>query len=95
MEPQEILAQITAALQAIIKERHLHPTRLEVELSPYKTVEIYMTAPEFIGKTYTERYMMIWPVLEKKLVRKVIMHISAFLLFAPEEDPEFEKAQAT
>jgi hypothetical protein len=92
MEPQEIFAQITAALQTIIKERNLHPTRFEVELSPYGTVEIYMTAPEFTGKTYTGRYMMIWPALEKRLKREVIMHISAFLLFAPEEDPEFEKA---
>ena len=89
MELQEILEQIKAAFQTIIKERNLHPTRLEIELSEYGTVQIYMTAPEFSGKTGTERDMMIWPALEKKLVRKVIVHISACVLFAPEEDPDF------
>jgi len=93
MERQEILAQLTAALQTIIKERDLHPTRFEVELSPYGTVEVYMTAPEFSGKTDRQRELMILAPLEKRLKREVIMHISVFQLFAPEEDPEFEKLQ--
>jgi len=95
MERQEILAQIIAALQTIIKERDLHPTRFEVELSPYGTVEVYLTAPEFSGKTDRQRELMILAALEKRLKREVIMHISVFQLFAPEEDPAFEKLQTT
>jgi hypothetical protein len=91
MELQEALSQITAALQTIVKERNLHPIRFEVELSPYETIYVYITAPEFAGKTDRERDMMIWPALEKRLKREVIMHIAVCLLFAPEEDPEFEK----
>jgi len=93
MERQEIRTQIAAALQTIIKERNLHPTRFEVELSPYGTVEVYLTAPEFSGKTDRQRELMILAALEKRLKREVIMHISVFMLFAPEEDPEFEKLQ--
>jgi stress-induced morphogen len=95
MEQKEILAQITAVLQNIIKERHLHPTRFEVELSPYGTVHIYITAPEFSGKSDRKRDLMIWPALEKRLTKDVIMHISVCMLFAPEEDPEFEEMPAT
>jgi len=94
MEPQEIRTELTAALQKIIDERNLHPTRFEVELSPYGTVEVYMTAPEFSGKTARQRELMILAPLEKRLKREVIMHIAAFLLWAPEEDPEFEKLPA-
>lgn len=93
MELREILEQIKAAFQSIIQEKSLHPTRLDIELSPYKTVHISMTAPEFSGKAATERHRMIWLALEKKLPRKVLMNIAVFLLFAPEEDPEFEKLQ--
>jgi stress-induced morphogen len=87
-EPQEVLQQITAAIHTIIKTRHLHPTRLEIELSEYDTVQIYMTAPEFSGKTYTEREMMIQPALEKVLPLNVIMNLSLLLLFAPEDEVE-------
>jgi stress-induced morphogen len=94
MELQEIRTELTAALQKIIDERHLHPTRFEVELSPYGAVEIYMTAPEFSGKTDRQRELMIMAPLEKRLKREVIMHISVLMLWTPEEDPEFEKLHA-
>jgi len=93
MDSQEILKQITAAFQAIIQERKLHPTRLDIELTMSGTVHVYMTAPEFSGKTGTERDLMIWPALEKKLTNRVLFKISVCLLFAPEEEPEFEKLQ--
>jgi stress-induced morphogen len=94
MESQEILAQITAAFQTIIKERNLHPMRFEIEPSTYGSVEIYITAPEFSGKTIMERKMMIWPALEKRYKREFLNKIEICLLLAPEEDPEFEKLQA-
>jgi stress-induced morphogen len=94
MKPREILAQITAAFQTIIKERNLHPIRFEIEPSTYESVDIYITAPEFSGKTITERKMMIWPALEKRYKREFLNKISLCLLLAPEEDPEFEKLPA-
>jgi stress-induced morphogen len=92
MEQQEILEQIKAAFQSIIQEKNLHPTRVDIEWSPHETIHVYMTAPEFSGKTITERHRMIWLALEKKLVRKVLMHISVFVLLAPEEEKEAELA---
>jgi len=94
MEPQDISAQITAALQTILKERNLHPMRFEVEPDLYGDLEIYITAPEFSGRTITERNMMIWPTLEKRYKREFLNKISLCMLLAPEEDPEFEKLQA-
>jgi len=93
MNSQEILKQITAAFQTIIKERNLHPTHLDIESTMSGTVHVYMTAPEFSGKDSAERDLMIWPALEKKLTNRVLFKISVCLLFAPEEDPEFEKLQ--
>lgn len=90
-KPQEVLKQITAALHAIIKERNLHPTQLEIELSEHETVHICITAPEFSGKTYMERELMIRPALEKILPLNVIMNISIFLLFAPEDEVETQE----
>lgn len=88
MKPQDILNQIKAAFQAIIQEQNLHPTRLDIELTLSETVHIYMTAPEFSGKTDSERDLMIWPSLEKKLPRRALMEISVCVLLAPEEEAE-------
>lgn len=93
MNSQEVLKQITAAFQAIINEFNLHPTRLDIESTISGTVHVYMTAPEFSGKTDTERELMIWPALEKKLTNRVLFKISVCLLFAPDEDPALEKLQ--
>jgi len=41
MNPQEILAQISATFKTIVQQRHLHPTKLEIELNEYDNVEIY------------------------------------------------------
>jgi hypothetical protein len=97
MEPQEILEQITATFRTIIQQRHLHPTKLEIELNEYENVEIYMVAPEFSRITDTERHEMLWAPLEKRLPREVIMHITACVLLSPEEErgefPEEEGIQ--
>jgi len=84
--PYSIFEKITAVFNKIIQERNLHPTRLEFELTPYETVHIYVEAPEFSGKTSTERDLMIWPFLERCLPQNVIMHISACVLLEPEEE---------
>jgi hypothetical protein len=94
MDPQEVLEQIKAAFQTISQEQSLHPTRLDMELTLAETVHIYMTAPEFSGKTDRERDLMIWPALEKKLPRRVLMNISVCVLLAPEEETEKEKQLA-
>jgi hypothetical protein len=73
MEAQETLKRVTAALQEIIKEFNLHPTRLDIELTMAETVHVYLTAPEFSGKTITERDIMIWRALEKKLPSLVLL----------------------
>jgi len=94
MEPQKILEAVNAAFQAIIQERNFHPTRLDIELTLSETIHIYMTAPEFSGKTDTERDLLIWPALEKKLSNRVLMNISVCVLLAPEEEAETEKMVA-
>jgi stress-induced morphogen len=94
MDPQEILKQVTAAFHEIIQERNLHPTRLDIELTKSETVHVYLTAPEFSGKTSTERDLMIWPALEKKLSNLVLFSISVCVLMAPEEEMESEALQA-
>ncbi|MCI0694906.1 hypothetical protein L0337_23220 [candidate division KSB1 bacterium] len=94
MDPQEVLEKIKAAFQTIIQEQNLHPTRLDMELTLAETVHIYMTAPEFSGKTDRERDLMIWPALEKKLPRRALMEISVCVLLAPEEETEKEKLLA-
>ncbi len=83
-----IFDKITSTFNKIIQERHIHPTRLDFELTPYETVHIYMEAPEFSGKTDTERDLMIWPALEKKLPEDVIVKITACVLLEPEEETE-------
>jgi hypothetical protein len=95
MNSQEILKQIAAAFQAIIQERNLHPTRLDIESTLSGTVHVYMTAPEFSGKTSEERDMMIWPALEKRLTNRVLFKISVCLLLAPEEDMDVKNAPET
>jgi len=90
MNSQEILKQIAAAFQAITQERNLHPTRLDIESTMSGTVHVYMTAPEFSGKDSTERDLMIWPALEKKLTNRVLFKISVCVLLAPEEEKEAE-----
>jgi len=96
MNPQEILAQITAAFKTIIQQRNLHPTQLEIELNEYDNVEIYMVAPEFSRITATERHELLWSALEKRLPREVIMHIGACVLLSPEEERgEFPEEEST
>ncbi len=88
MKPQEMLNQVNAAFQTVIEELNLHPTRLDIELTMAKTVHVYMTAPEFSGKTPNERDLMIWPALEKKLPDLVLSNISVGVLIAPEEEAD-------
>jgi stress-induced morphogen len=88
MTPLAIFDKIISTFNKIIQERHIHPTRLDFELTPYETVHIYMEAPEFSGKTGTERDLMIWPALEKRLPEDVIVKISACVLLEPEDEPE-------
>lgn len=90
MQPQEALERIKAAFQNIIQEQNLHPTRFDMELTMAETVHIHITAPEFSGKTDTERDLMIWPALEKKLPRRIMMNISVCVLLAPEEEKDAE-----
>jgi len=86
MEPQKILEEVAAAFQGIVKELNLHPTRLDIELTMAETIHIYMTAPEFSGKTGTERDLMIWRPLEKRLSNDALIEISVCELLAPEEE---------
>jgi len=86
MEAQETLEKITAAFQEIIRELNLHPTRLDIELTMAETVHVYLTAPEFAGKTETERDLMIWRALKKKLPNLALFDITVCELLAPEEE---------
>lgn len=88
LTPHAVFEKITTTLNKIIQERNIHPTHLEFELTPYETVHIYIEAPEFSGKTSTERELMLRPALEKKLPQEVIMNMAAFVLLAPEETTE-------
>ena len=94
MESQDILEKVTAAFQSIIQELNLNPTRLNIELTMAETIHIHMTAPEFSGKTGTERDLMIWSALEKKLEDEILMNISVCVLLAPEEKSEEKKLLA-
>jgi stress-induced morphogen len=97
LTPHAIFEKITTTFNKIIQGRNIHPTRLDFELTPYETVQIYMEAPEFSGKTSEERDLMIWPALEKRLPEEVIMHIAACVLLAPEDEAaeiQEEKLQA-
>ncbi len=86
MESQKVLDEVTAALQSIVQELNLHPTRLDIELTMAETVHVYMTAPEFSGKTKAERDLIIWRALRKKLPNRALMEISVCVLLAPEEE---------
>jgi stress-induced morphogen len=86
MESQEMLKQITAAFQNIVQELDLHPTRLDIELTISGYIHVYMTAPEFSGKTSAERDLMIWRALEAKLTDLALGSISVCILMAPEEE---------
>jgi len=45
-----------------------------------------LTAPEFAGKTETERDLMIWRALKKKLPNLALFDITVCELLAPEEE---------
>ncbi|MGH7456411.1 MAG: hypothetical protein ACRENG_33990 [bacterium] len=95
MESQKILEEVTAAFKSLVQELNLHPTRLDIELTMAETIHVYMTAPEFSGKTNTERDLMIWPALGKKLSDDAIIEISVCVLLAPEEDVDAKKTPET
>jgi len=88
MESQKILEEVTTAFQGIVKELNLHPTRLDIELTMAETIHIYMTTPEFSGKTGTERDLMVWRALRRKLSNDALIEISVCVLLAPEEETD-------
>ncbi len=94
MESQKILKEVTAAFKKIVKELNLHPTRLDIELTAAETIHVYLTAPEFSGKNETERDLMVWRALKRKLSNRALIEISVCELLAPAEEAEEKKLQA-
>ena len=50
-------------------------------------IHILIVSGSFLGRSFTERDDMVWPILEAGLTPEEFVHISLCLLLAPDEVP--------